>query len=156
MREGVSVIPAADLALLSSGVLLLVGMATGVWKYHGIRHSAEAQAPAYVDLAHRAALMYSFAALVLWALAQRSAWSETVNFAAVAVNVFFYVAAIASYVLHGLLQDTDNQLRRPHRLGRGEVPPWLMQAFFVLLIAGEVGGAGVLLLGAARAMLQST
>ena len=36
----------------------------------------------YVDICHRAALMYAFACLVLAEVASRSAWSETVNAAA--------------------------------------------------------------------------
>ncbi|SEQ15945.1 hypothetical protein SAMN04488038_104135 [Solimonas aquatica] len=143
---------AADLALLSSGALLLVGMLTGRWKYRRMMASPTVQAPVYVDIAHRASLMYSFAALVLWALAQRSVFSNAVNLAAVAANLIFYVAAIAAYVLHGLLQDTDNQLRRPHRLGSGELSPGLMRAFMAALTAAEIGGAGVLLLGAARGL----
>lgn len=143
---------AADLALLSSGALLLVGMLTGSWKYRRMMASPTVQAPVYVDIAHRASLMYSFAALVLWALAQRSVFSNAVNLAAVAANLIFYVAAIAAYVLHGLLQDTDNQLRRPHRLGSGELSPGLMRAFMGALMVAEIGGAGVLLLGAARGL----
>ncbi len=61
--------PAVALAILGSGFLLLVGLFTGVWKYTAIRASEKSRAPYYVDIAHRASLMYSFSALVLAVLA---------------------------------------------------------------------------------------
>ncbi len=67
--------------------------------------------------------------------------------AALAALVFFALA-IATYVIHGLLQDTDNQLRRPHRLGQRLLPAWATGLFMTLLMAGEVGGALVLGTGA--------
>src|SRR5690606_39901295 len=65
---------------------------------------------------------------------------EWVNAAAALAALSFFAFAIGTYVLHGLLQDTDNQLRRPHRLGQRLLPPWLTGAFMLLLIVGEVGG----------------
>ena len=64
--------------------------------------SAEGQAPAYVDICHRAALMYAFACLVLAEFAQLSEWSAGVNLAAVALPVVFFGAAVGSYAVHGI------------------------------------------------------
>lgn len=140
--------PSIKLALSAAGVFLLVGLLTGVWKYLQIARSPEAQAHPYVDIAHRAALLYSFAALVLAALAAVSVWSPLTHFLAVLMPVIFFAAAIASYVLHGWLADTDNQLRAPHRLGGREVPGWPLHVFMMALIVAEIGGVVVLLCGA--------
>ena len=60
----------------------------------------------------------------------------------------FFALAIGTYVIHGLLQDTDNQLRRPHRVGKRLLPPWLTGLFMGSLIVGEVAGTLVLGTGA--------
>lgn len=135
------------LALVSSGSFLLVGMLTGIWKYHHMMRSPEAQAPVYVDICHRTALMYAFACLVLQQLALHSRWGETVNLWAVALPVLFFASAVATYALHGWLRDTDNQLARPHRLGKLTLPGWLLRLYMIALIAGEIGGTVVLLAG---------
>src|SRR5690606_27907855 len=107
-----------DVAYIGCGVLFTSGMATGFWKYRCMITSSDGQAPVYVDICHRTALMYAFASLVLAAFAGRSAWPEPVNLAGVAVPLLFFATAVATYALHGVLNDTDNQLRRPHQLGR--------------------------------------
>lgn len=150
--NGMDIGPAAALCVAAAGCLLMVGMLTGIWKYAQMARSADAQAHPYVDICHRTALLYSFAALVLAALAQLSAWPETLNFWAAAITLFYFVSAIATYALHGLLQDTDNQLRRPHRLGKGTVPGVLIHGLMFGLIVGEVGGLAVLLSGALKTL----
>lgn len=134
-------------ALLSAGLFLLVGLLTGVWKYLQIRRSEKARAHYYVDVAHRASLMYAFACLVLERLAAESAWPDSVNLGAVLAAVLFFALAVGSYVTHGLLADTTNQLRRPHRLGGGELPASLITGFMWLLILAELGGVAVLFAG---------
>jgi len=57
--------PASKVALLFSGLFLLNGMVTGVWKYAKIMASPEHTAPVYVDIAHRTSFFYSFASLVI-------------------------------------------------------------------------------------------
>lgn len=47
-----------------SGTLLVIGMLAGAWKWQEAA-SEDARAPLYVDILHRAPLMYSFAKLVL-------------------------------------------------------------------------------------------
>ncbi|WP_411292199.1 hypothetical protein [Sphingorhabdus sp.] len=138
---------AVHLAQLSCGVFFLTGLITGLWKYRGMITSAEGQAPAYVDICHRAALMYAFACLVLAEFARLSEWSAGVNLAAVVLPVVFFGAAVGSYAVHGILQDTDNQLRRPHRIGKRHVHGRMVSAFIYLLAVGEIGGFAVLLVG---------
>lgn len=139
--------PAVKLCVVASGVFFMAGLLTGAWKYFHIAHSADAVAPAYVDIAHRAALLYSFAALLLAVFATLSAWSATVDLLAAALPLAFFAFAIGSYVLHGLLRDTDNQLRRPHRLGPATVHPVAIAGFMWALMAAEIGGFAVLFAG---------
>jgi hypothetical protein len=144
--------PAVALAVLGAGFLLLVGLLTGVWKYCAISASEKSRAPYYVDIAHRASLMYSFSALILAVLAACSVWAPRLNFAAVMANLIYFSAAILTYVIHGILRDTSNQLARPHRLGKLTLPHLLLAGFMWSLIVAEVGGALVLLSGAAIAL----
>lgn len=50
--------------IVFSGIFLWIGMLTGVWKYWQIRHSAQARAHYYVDIAHRSSLLYAPASLI--------------------------------------------------------------------------------------------
>jgi hypothetical protein len=143
-------LPAVRLALVAAGVFFMTALLTGVWKYARIARSPEAKAPAYVDIAHRAALMYSFAALLLGQFAALSAWSAMTNLVATAIPLLFFAKAIAGYILHGWLDDTDNQFRAPQRVGRIDLPRGALALFMVLLSAGEIGGFAVLFLGVLR------
>lgn len=143
---------AARLALVASGLFFLAGMLTGVWKYAHMARSESAQAPVYVDIAHRSALLYAFAALLLATFAQLSAWPERINLWATAVPLALFAAAIAGYVLHGWLDDTDNQLRRPHRIGAWTLPRHGLLLFMLLLMFGEIGGFAVLFAGLLRSL----
>ena len=142
------------LTLLCSGAFLLVGLLTGVWKYVCIARSPDATAPVYVDVAHRASLMYAFASLVLLQFVELSPYCETWTLVFAAAPQLFFALAIGTYVIHGVLRDTDNQLRRPHRLGKGTVPGWATTAFMVSLIVAEVGGAAALVGGVAWSVLR--
>jgi hypothetical protein len=139
--------PAYKLALASSGLFLLFGMLTGIWKYLAIRASDKAEAPYYVSIAHRTALMYAFACLVLAEIGKHSAFDATVDFWATLFPIIFFALAVAMYVLHGFLNDTDNQLRKPHRLGPATLPGLFISVFMWALIAAETGGFAILLYG---------
>lgn len=142
---------ASRLGLVAAGIFFLSGLLTGVWKYAHIAQRSDAQAPAYVDIAHRASLMYAFAALLLAQFAQISAWPATVNLWASALPLAFFALAIGGYVLHGVLGDTDNQFRRPHMMGAWRLPQHALAAFMVLLVLAEIGGFVVLFAGMLRA-----
>jgi hypothetical protein len=129
------------------GIFFLTGLITGVWKYYHIHSSKEAQAPTYVDIAHRTSLMYSFAALVLAKFVELSPYSETVTFWSAAAPIVFFALAISTYVIHGILKDTDNQMKKPHKLGASTLPNWVILSFMVALIIAEIGGFGVLFVG---------
>lgn len=126
------------ITVLLAALIFLWALALGVWKYGQIATRPERHAHIYVDIAHRAALMYSFATALLAVLVELSAWPTAVNLAAVLVVVGFFIAAIASYTVHGALEDTDNQFARPVRGTHG---------FMWALIVGEIGGTAMLTAG---------
>ncbi|HIW69345.1 hypothetical protein G6016_10445 [Dietzia aerolata] len=132
------------LTLLAAGVIFLLALVLGVWKYRQMATSPEHVAHPYVDIAHRAALMYSFATLLIAVFVELSSWAMWVNLAAAGVLVFFFLVAIGSYIMHGALKDTTNQFERP-TAG--------LHAGMWALVVGEIGGFAVLLAGFADGQL---
>jgi hypothetical protein len=126
------------ITLLAAGLIFLLALALGVWKYRQIMVAEDHRAHVYVDIAHRAALLYSFATLLVAVFVAFSAWPAWVNLTAAMVVVFFFVGAILGYIGHGLRRDTENQFERPDRA---------LTVAMVALIIGEIGGFGVLLAG---------
>src|SRR5271163_4433598 len=126
------------ITMLAAGLIFLLALVLGVWKYRQMLVSEDHRAHPYVDIAHRAALLYSFATLLVATFVELSAWPVWVNLTAAMVLVFFFVAAILSYIEHGLKRDTDNQFAHPDRA---------LRVGMAALIVGEVGGFGVLLAG---------
>lgn len=124
--------------LLAAGLIFLLALVLGVWKYRQIMTSQEHRAHPYVDIAHRSALLYSFATLLLAVFVELSAWPTSVNLVAALVVVFFFVGAIAAYIEHGARRDTVNQFENP---ARGTA------VAMVLLIVGEIGGFAVVFAG---------
>lgn len=129
---------AAKISLAAAGCYLLVGMLFGVVKYRKTIMSAEHRAPVYIDIAHRAAFMYSFAALVIARLVEFSPYAERVQLTAVGLVFVFFTVTIAGYFVHGLKDDTDNIFAE-----RNFTTTWYMYA----LIAGEIAGLSVILWG---------
>ena len=129
---------AIKLSLTASGIFLMTGLLTGILKYRRIMLSAEHRAPVYVDIAHRASLLYSFASLVMAKLLEYSPYSERVQTLAAAVPLAFFAITICGYIAHGLIDKTDNLF-----LDRNFTTTWYMYA----LIVGEVGGFAIILWG---------
>jgi len=145
--------PAETLATFAAGAFFLNALITGTWKYLQIRASTDAIAHPYVDVAHRASLLYSFAALLLARFVVLSPYSDTVELWAVAMPLVFFAGAIATYMLHGALGDTDNQLRPPYRLGDRVLAPASVTAWMAALIVAEIGGFLVLFVGFLQAQV---
>ena len=76
--------------------------------------------------------------MLLAVFVELSAWPAAVNLIAAAVVVFFFVAAIATYVAHGIRRDTTNQF---------EHVDTKIRLAMTALIVGELGGFAVLLAG---------
>lgn len=122
---------ASKISLLVSGLFLLNGMATGVWKYRKIMTSPEHRAPVYVDIAHRTSFFYSFASLVIAALILFSPFSEFWQVVIVAVPLGYFVLTIIAYTREGILNRTENMFEE-----RNFSTTWIMYS----LIAGEITG----------------
>ena len=129
---------AIKISLLASGLFLLAGMLTGVLKYQRIMTSPEHRAPVYVDIAHRAAFLYSFAMLVIAKLLEYNPYSVKVQTVAVTTVLIFFVITILGYLAHGIKNDTENIFNH-----RSFTTTWYMY----LLIVGEIGGLSVILWG---------
>lgn len=130
---------ASKLTLIACSIFFLIGLLTGVWKFLAIRRSLDAQAPRYVSVSHRTSLMYAFAALLLMKFVEMSSLPEHVKLVAAAVPLFFFATAIGVYILHGVLQDTDNQYRKPYRVGKTLTSPFVFDLLNWFLIFGELG-----------------
>ncbi len=143
---------AEKLCLTAAFIFFMTGLVTGIWKYRCMATSSNASAPRYVDVAHRSSLMYSFAALLLGWFAGYSMLPAWLNTAAAASALGFFALAIGTYLVHGVLRDTSNQLRKPHRLGSTTLPPWVIHSFMIVLVVAEVGGSLVLGAGALMAI----
>ena len=126
--------------LVAAGLIFIGALLLGVWKYRQLAASPEGQAHPYVDVAHRAALLYSFATLLVATFVELSGWSETVNLIAAFAVIAFFVGAVAGYLYHGITRDTDNQFRE------GEGPPGLHPFMWALIVA-ELAGFSVLFAG---------
>jgi hypothetical protein len=124
--------------LLAAALMFLWALLLGVWKYRQMEASEEGLAHPYVDTAHRAALLYSFALLLVAVFVELSGWRALVNLLAAGGMALYFYAAVASYAVHGWRRDTDNQLRQPVRG---------LRAFMTSLIAVEIGGWVVLVAG---------
>ena len=124
--------------VLAAGLIFLWALVLGVWKYRQMAAAEDGLAHPYVDIAHRAALLYSFATLLLATFVELSGFPTAVNLLAAFVPIFFFAAAIIGYSVHGARRDTDNQFRDP--VGG-------LHAFMLALIVAEIGGWLVLVAG---------
>jgi len=124
--------------LLADAGMFLWALLLGVWKYRQIATSESHLAHRYADIAHRAALLYSFALLLIATFVQLSGWSELVNLLAAGAMALYFYSAVAGYALHGWRRDTDNQFREPVRG---------THAFMITLIVAEIGAWLVLVAG---------
>ncbi|WP_406281899.1 hypothetical protein OH799_07640 [Nocardia sp. NBC_00881] len=130
--------------LFFAGLIFLWALVLGVWKWQAMTNSPNGLAHPYVDIAHRAALLYAFATGLIAVFVELSGWPSAVNFAAAAAMILLFVVTIANYIRLGLRRETDNQMRNP--------PP-SMRFVLAALIVGEIGGFSVLLIGFATAQL---
>ncbi len=136
--QTIAIATATKAVLLADAVMFLWALLLGVWKYEQIATTEDHLAHPYVDIAHRVALFYSFALLLIATFVQLSGFSERVNLLAAGAMAFYFFAATAGDALHGYRRDTENQFRDPAR----GLPP-----FMITLIVAEIGGWLVLVAG---------
>ena len=118
----------------------MVGLLTGAWKFSCMMKSKDFKAPYYVDIAHRAALLYSFAAILIAVFAYFSIFSSWVNIPATVAPLLFFAISIVNYIKLGAVNETNNQLRDSGN------PPGDKIIMGSLMVA-EIGGFFVLLMG---------
>lgn len=135
---------ATSATLCAAGLIFLLALVLGIWKYRQMATSTDHLAHPYVDIAHRAALLYSFATLLVAVFVELSAWPEWLNLTAATTMVVFFIGSIASYIIHGAKRDTTNQMSQPGRS---------IHVGMTALIVGEIGGFVVLFAGFLRAWI---
>jgi hypothetical protein len=129
---------AIKITLLFSGIYLIVGMLTGILKYRGMMRSEKHEAPIYIDIAHRASLLYSFAALVMAKLLEFSPFPLWLQFLSTIIPIIYFTLAIASYIKLGLQNVETTQFSE-----RNFTTTWFMYS----LIIGEIGGVFMIVIG---------
>lgn len=129
---------AVKMSLACSGLFLLLGMLLGVVKYQKMMTSETHQAPVYIDIAHRASLLYSFAALVIAELLPYSPYTTTAQIWMAGIPLFCFAVIVARYVQLGFENKADNQFHE-----RTFSTTWGMY----LLIIGQIGGFAAILWG---------
>lgn len=125
-------------ALGFGGIFFLTGLLTGIWKYSHMSTSKKHEAPTYVNIAHRAALLYSFACGLLAGLMYFSVFSTTTHLIALFSLVIFFASAVIRYIQLGITGETDNQFREEDII---------LTLGMWLLILGEIGGFVVIFTG---------
>ena len=135
---------ATSLALLSSATFFLTALLLGVWKYRAMAASPSSQAHPYIDIAHRASLLYAFAASMLAAFTEVSQLSNTLELIAVTLLVAYFAIAIIGYIIHGAKKDTDNQIKNMSAE---------MSALMWSLIVAEIGGFLIIFYGLITALI---
>ena len=129
---------ATKIVLVFAAAMFLWALLLGALKYTQIVRSPDHRAHPYTDIAHRAALLYSFALLLISTFVQFGQWNLTVNLAAGSAMAAYFALAVAGYTWHGLQKDTSNQFATA---GGG------LHAFMVSLMAVEIGAWLVLVAG---------
>lgn len=112
-------------------VFFMAALLTGVWKYAWVMRAPSHRAPVYVDIAHHAAMHYSFATLILIYLLPLSDLGSAINTLAAGVILLFFAIAIGTYIRLGAANQTDNQFAERN---------FDTTIGMYALIAGEVGG----------------
>lgn len=129
---------ATKIVMLYAAGMFLWALLLGVQKYVQTERAPEHRAHPYTDIAHRAALLYSFALLLIGAFVEFSGWSVWENLAAASAMAAYFAMAVAGYMWHGLRKDTVNQFAT-HRAG--------LKPFMASLVAVEIGAWLVLVAG---------
>lgn len=130
--------------LIALGLFFLTALATGVWKYRWMLQHASYEAPTYVNVAHKAALHYSFAIVIILEFMRYGVFAPWINLLAAIALIGFFAIATGSYIALGISNHTENQFRE-----RTAATTLGMAA----LIFAEFAGFLVLFAGVIAAML---
>jgi len=128
----------SKLAILFSGLFLLIGMLTGVWKYASMMKSEKHKAPIYVDIAHRNALLFSFACLVIAKLMEFSPFSPAIQLTITVIPLFYFSLTTINQIKEGAAGRNETIFKE-----RNFSTTW----FTYGLIVGEVGSILLMIVG---------
>ena len=128
------------IAISCAGIFFMTGLLTGAWKFSCMMKSEEFKTPYYVDIAHQAALLYSFAAILIAVFAYFSIFADWVNILATIAPLLFFAIAILNYIKLGVANKTNNQLRDSEN-------PAADKMIIGALAVAEIGGFFILLMG---------
>ena len=133
------------LAIICAGIFFLNALLTGVWKYLQMASNANGLAHPYVDTAHRASLLYSFASILLAEFVKISTLPQKLEVFALSLLLFYFAIAIIGYMMHGYAQKTDNQIK--------DITP-VTRVLMWSLIFAEIGGFLIIFYGVLRALFS--
>ena len=126
------------LAILFSGLFLLIGMLTGVWKYTTMMKSENAKSSMYIDIAHRNALLFSFACVVIAKLMEFSPFSMPLQIVITAIPLFYFSLTTINQIKEGAAGRTETIFKE-----RNFSTTW----FTYGLIVGEIGAISLMIIG---------
>ena len=138
MTGSVGIAADTKAVLVADALMFLWALLLGVLKYSQISTSEDHKAHVYTDIAHRTALLYSFALLLIATFVELSGFGSLVNLLAAGAMAFYFFASVTIYAVHGWRRDTDNQFRDAVRG---------THAYMITLIVAEIGGWLVLVAG---------
>jgi hypothetical protein len=126
------------LSILFAGLFLLIGMLTGVWKYAAIMKSENHKSSMYIDIAHRNALLFSFACIVIAKLMEFSPFSPTMQMVITLIPLFYFSLTTTNQTKQGILGRTETIFKE-----RNFSTTW----FTYGLIVGEIGSISLMIIG---------
>jgi hypothetical protein len=126
------------LSILFAGLFLLMGMLTGVWKYAAIMKSENHKSSMYIDIAHRNALLFSFACIVIAKLMEFSPFSTTMQMVITLIPLFYFSLTTTNQIKQGFLGRTETIFKE-----RNFSTTW----FTYGLIIGEIGAILLMIIG---------
>jgi hypothetical protein len=129
---------AVKISVLFAGLYLLIGMLTGVWKYAAIMKSENHKSSMYIDIAHRNALLFSFACLVIAKLMESSPFSLTMQIVITAIPLFYFSLTTINQIKQGFLGRTETIFKE-----RNFSTTW----FTYGLIIGEISSILLMIIG---------
>ena len=128
------------IAFTAAGIFFMAGLLTGLWKYLCMRRHPQAEAPHYVNVAHRAALMYAFSAQLLAMFGAASAFPVWLNITAIIPPLLFFAIAIVHYIQLGINTNSNNSLRDSDDKAKD-------YRILNTLAVAEIGGFSILFVG---------
>ena len=96
------------------------------------------EAPVYVDIAHRASLLYAFASLVIAKLLEYSPFSVSIQIFIALLPIAYFTLTIIGYLKLGWQRVEITQFSE-----RNFITTWFMYS----LIAAEIGGVALIIGG---------